>query len=170
MKRLGALLLLAAGAATAHATVPGNWVRGPSAPAAVTASGGGLHPNMPVCRGRLDNGMHPGKLWAGSCNIGWGGVTKYVKDYELLVGRYTWVTATVDGKPANAVDGGSAGDAAGHVRLGVCEVFNGGDASWHPGKFYAGKCNYAWGGSDGDHLGKEIAVVPNGNVRILVAM
>jgi hypothetical protein len=149
-------------------TIGGRWVK-PPGNGVVLATAGGKHGSMPVCRARFDNGQHPGKVWDGTCNFGWGGRTIYATDYEVLLDDgYSWVTATVDGLPGNAVDGGDAGDAAGHVRLGVCEVFNGLDASWHPGKFYAGKGNYAFGGSKDNDLGKEIAQVPNGNVQILV--
>lgn len=113
--------------------------------------------------------MHPGKLWAGTCNYGWGGISRYAREYEVLLDRgYHWETATVFGLPSNAIDGGPAGNAAGNVRLGVCEAFDGGDSTWHPGKFYAGKCNYAWGGSEGDSFGDALTALPNGNVRILV--
>jgi hypothetical protein len=149
-------------------TIAGHWVK-PPGNGVVLASPGGEHGSLPVCRASYDNGMHPGKLWDGTCNIGWGGRTIYATDYEVLLDDgYEWVEVGNGGMPANAVDGGDAGDRAGHVRLGVCEVFNGGDSSWHPGKFYAGKGNYAWGGSKTDNLGKEIAQAPNGNVRILV--
>jgi hypothetical protein len=153
---------------TAQATVGGKWVK-PPGNGIVLARPGGKHGSLPVCRGNYDNGQHPGKLWDGTCNIGWGGRTIYATDYEVLVDDgYSWVTARNDGMPWNAVDGGDAGNMAGHARLGVCQVFNGGDGSWHPGKFYANKCNYAWGGSRNDNLGKELAAVPNGNVEILV--
>jgi len=151
-----------------NATVPGNWVPGPWAAAAVTAKPGGKHPSIPVCRGNYDNGQHPGKLWDGSCNIGWGGHTIYLTAYQLLVGNYHWQTATMDGLPANAVDGGDAGDTVGHERMGVCEVFDGSDGSWHPGKFFRNRCYFAWGGSRNNNLGKERRAIPNGNVDILV--
>ena len=148
--------------------IGGHWVK-PPGNSVVLASPGGRHSSMVVCRASYDNGQHPGKLWDGTCNFGWGGVTHYATDYEVLLDDgYEWVEIGNAGMPANAVDGGDAGDRAGHVRLGVCEVFNGGDGSWHPGKFYAGKGNYAWGGSKTDNLGVEIAQAPNGNVFILI--
>jgi Protein of unknown function (DUF3421) len=151
-----------------QALVGGKWVQAPGN-GVVVGSPGGRHSSLIVCRANYDNGQHPGKVWDGTCNFGWGGRTIYGANYEVLVdNHYRWVTASTDGLPPNAVDGGDAGNAAGHVRLGVCEVFNGGDGSWHPGKFYANKCNYAWGGSKTNNLGQELAQSPNGNVHILV--
>jgi hypothetical protein len=162
-----AIALAVATSAMLQALTGGRWVPAPGN--GVVVGTAGTRGSLIVCRANYDGGQHPGKVWDGTCNFGWGGVTHYSSTYEVLVDRnYRWITAASDGIPSNAIDGGDAGNAAGHARLGVCEVFNGGDNSWHPGKFYANKCNYAWGGSKTNQLGKEIAVVPNGNVHILV--
>lgn len=151
-----------------YALEGGVWVKAPGN-GVVIGSAGGSHGSLTVCRANYDNGQHPGKVWDGTCNFGWGGRTIYSADYEVLIDRqYTWIMARNDGMPPNAIDGGDAGNAAGHSRLGVCEVFMGDDGSWHPGKFYANKCNIAWGGSRTNNLGTERAQTPNGNVHILV--
>ncbi|MFZ5584444.1 MAG: DM9 repeat-containing protein [Thermodesulfobacteriota bacterium] len=40
-----------------------------------------------VCRGRHRDGLHIGKLWAGRCQIGWGGQEVALDEFEVLVGR-----------------------------------------------------------------------------------
>jgi hypothetical protein len=155
-------------ATTAQALLAGAWTS-PPANRAVVGFAGGVGP-LRVCRGSFDNGEHPGKLWDGTCNVGWGGTTLYFDNYELLQDQgYVWQDASA-GLPANAVDGGDSGDGGGHTRMGVCQAFDGRDGTWHPGKFFAGNCNYAWGGSRTDGLGVEIAAAPGrGTVFVLVA-
>ena len=47
--------------------------------------------------------------------------------------------------PQNAIDGGSPGNSSGGApNMAVCKANKGGQ--WHPGKFYAGKCNIEWDG------------------------
>lgn len=38
-----------------------------------------------VCRGDFRGGLHPGKVWKGRCNIGWGGQEFPLSTYEVLV-------------------------------------------------------------------------------------
>jgi hypothetical protein len=167
MKKILFAMALVAISTTVQALRPGKWVKAPGNGVVVGTAGG--RGSLIVCRVNYDNGQHVGKVWDGTCNFGWGGRTLYSATYDVLVdNHYRWETASTNGMPPNAVDGGDAGDAAGHTRLGICEVFNGGDNSWHPGKFYANKCNYAWGGSKTNNQGVEIAQDPNGNVNILV--
>jgi hypothetical protein len=180
-------------AKTTEALVAGQWVNSPGN-GVMTGNGGGRGP-LPVCRANYDGGQQPGKVWAGYCNFGWGGVSHYAAltdntctgssaCVKVLLAQsasgnaFRWQNAGyIDGygnwntnMPSNAVDGGDAGNAAGHVRLGVCQVHNYSDGTWHPGKYYANKCNYAWGGSPPNPGGQEIAATPNayGDVQILV--
>jgi len=37
-----------------------------------------------ICRVSYQNGVHPGKLWKGNCNIGWGGKEIPFDKYEVL--------------------------------------------------------------------------------------
>jgi hypothetical protein len=38
-----------------------------------------------ICRALYDGGYHPGKLYDGACNIGWGGSEIRVNRYQVLV-------------------------------------------------------------------------------------
>lgn len=48
---------------------------------------GGSEPGrlLPVCRASYQQGMHPGKVVAGNCNIGWGGKEIVLPNYEVMV-------------------------------------------------------------------------------------
>jgi hypothetical protein len=159
-----AMALVVAASASLQALTDDRWV----APGhgVVVATKGLFGSVIVVCRANYEGGQHPGAVWNGDCNFGWGGVTHYSSTYEVLVDEnYRWVTATAEGMPANAIDGGDAGNAVGHARPGVCEAFDQRDSSWHPGKFYANKCYYVnvW-----DLGGNEIAMDAIGKVHILV--
>ncbi len=167
-----------------NAFVAGRWV-GMPANGIVTGGSGGLGP-LPVCRADFNHGQHPGKLWQGQCNFEWGFEDKLQSNFQVLLDDgYHWVNPFVapgagifvSGSvqvPNNAVDGGDAGDAANHVRLVVCQAYVSQDRTWHPGKFYAGKCNIAWGGAPsagGGNVSRDRKVrTPDvyGNVLILV--
>ncbi|MEK8022028.1 MAG: DM9 repeat-containing protein [Candidatus Parabeggiatoa sp.] len=49
-----------------------------------TSEGYGGYPLM-VCHGPYKQGVHPGKLWKGNCNIGWGGKEITLTNYQILV-------------------------------------------------------------------------------------
>ena len=108
-----------------------------------------------ICRGATDDGIHPGKLVGGKCNIGWGGKEVSLDRYELLV------NARPDGAGAyvqrwSAPGAGVVGYAGGRLANGgaairICRAsYNGGV---HPGKEWQGKCHIGWGG-------KEVPVAP----------
>lgn len=170
-----------------QAFVGGSWVRLP-ANGVVTGKSGGLGP-LAVCRASFDGGQHPGKLWQGDCNFEWGFQDHFESNFEVLLDNgYSWINPgrfvinnfgqqvwTVDGLPSNAVDGGDAGNAASHTRLGICQAYVAADNTWHPGKFYANSCNIAWGGSrtggqGGERQRRQRKVGPDalGNVLVLV--
>lgn len=94
-----------------------------------------------VCRGRYANGMHPGKLIAGKCNIGWGGREIELSHYQVLVSKQQlgWVSADHGRIPAGAIVGGYENS----VTLYICQArYQGG---WHSGKVIGDACNIGWG-------------------------
>ncbi len=97
---------------------------------------------LPVCMARHANGLHPGKVVKGNCNIGYGGKELYKKSYRVLVGtkaQVQWKPATFRGK---YISGGYEGKDS---RL-VCRAkYKGGV---HPGKLVNRKCNIGWGGKE----------------------
>lgn len=158
---------------TADALSAGNWVS-PSQANGVVVSDSGL----PVCRAPFDGGWQPGKLYKGYCEFGWGGASHYDNtNYQVLNdNNYHWVEYAWRDRYGRAqvylnekaVDGGYAGWKSDGSQLGVCQA-KGTNGLWHPGKYYAGRCNYAYGGSANDNKGKEIVQEPgtNGTTKVL---
>lgn len=110
---------------------------------------GGYQSNPPatlyVCRAPYRGGAHPGKLYNGACNFGWGG-SEIVEPsrYEVLTSRRTlrWVPASYGAVPPRAIEGGYQHDA----RLYICQArYRGG---MHPGKLYKESCLIGWGGEE----------------------
>lgn len=110
---------------------------------------GGYQPERPhemyVCRGYFRNGVHPGKLQAGSCHIGWGGREILLSHFQVLVPQevhLTWLPASDGAIPANAIPGGH--ELGGPLY--ICQAkYRGG---MHPGKVVGEHCNFAWGGRE----------------------
>ena len=101
------------------------------------------HATLYVCRSFYRGSLHPGKLYAGHCNIGWGGQEIARGEYEVLKSHrpLRWVSHKY-GMPSGAIRGG---EAEGYP-LFVCRAkYNGGV---HPGKLYKGACNIGWGGEE----------------------
>lgn len=97
-----------------------------------------------VCRASYRGGMHPGKLYNGYCNIGWGGNEIVMSHYEVLVSRASlgWVSASYGSIPPGAIEGGYHQSGP----LFVCQAdYNGGV---HPGKVVGQNCNFGWGGRE----------------------
>jgi hypothetical protein len=121
---------------------------------------GGQHANgsfMPVCRANMGDGTHPGKVWGGKCNVGWGGQERVMGDFEVLVGdlhHVAWVGVSGGPLPPNATIGGRHANGS---FMAVCRA-NMGDGM-HPGKVWGGKCNVGWGGQE--------RVMPNFEVLVL---
>lgn len=142
-----------------EAWATGNWSATSNMVAAGAFTTGDATLYLPVCRASYDNGLHPGKFWENQCLFEWGWQKHAASNFQTLVnpGSYRWyhITSQVCGAngcipqvlpiPQNAIDGGPAGTQGGNVTLGVCKVLKGGE--YHPGKFYANKCNIEWGGS-----------------------
>jgi hypothetical protein len=120
------------------------WVRGNGGAIPVNAVIGGQEPgrNLPVCHGSYQNGVHPGKVVAGKCNIGWGGHEIQLTNFEILTNnsaKLRWVNGP---SAAGMVIGGQEPGRS----LPICRgsYQNG----VHPGKVVAGKCNIGWGGKE----------------------
>jgi hypothetical protein len=107
-----------------------------------------------VCRANYHGGVHPGKLFEGRCNIGWGGREISIDHYQVLVSRVplAWVSASFGDIPHHAIEGGYQHDGP----LYICQArLHGGI---HVGKLYGENCNVAWGGRE--------VLVPHYNVLV----
>jgi hypothetical protein len=159
----------------------GRWVKGPG-PAGGIVMGGSFpgKPDLPICRAKQDGGWHPGKVWQGSCWFEWGWADVATPNYEVLLKEpeFRWVNAFCgtygSGKGKlrpNAVFGGDGGNAANHEGLGVCSAYVPEDGIEHPGKFYKGYCNIAWGGGNGvDQRMKRREPGADGHVSLLISV
>jgi len=147
------LLLHAAGAAALIAVaLPAaaqdlRWVPAPGGAVPPSAIIGGQEPGrlLPVCRGAYNNGVHPGKVVAGKCNIGWGGREIELRQFEVLTGNpasVRWQAVAGGAMPAGAFVGGQEPGR----QLVVCRAAY--QTGVHPGKVVAGKCNIGWGGKE----------------------
>jgi hypothetical protein len=61
--------------AKVNGAVPANAVIGGSEPGRT----------LPICHAAYNGGVHPGKVVAGKCNIGYGGKEIVLTSYEVLV-------------------------------------------------------------------------------------
>ena len=97
-----------------------------------------------VCRAQFRGGVHPGKLYASTCNISWGGNEIALRHYEVLVAMspMSWVASNHGGVPHHAFEGGHEN----HHKLYVCQAdyANG----THTGKVVGHGCNFAWSGRE----------------------
>jgi hypothetical protein len=68
-------------------SVPLRWVAAAGGQVPAGAVTGGQEPGrtLYICRANFQGGIHPGKLIAGNCNIGYGGREVEVRNYEVLV-------------------------------------------------------------------------------------
>lgn len=107
-----------------------------------------------ICRANYRGGVHPGKLYHGRCNIGWGGEEISLTQYQVLTSRVSlgWVADSFGGIPTNAIAGGYQHDGP----LYICQArFHGG---LHPGKVVGENCNIGWGGRE--------EIIPHYNVLV----
>lgn len=127
---------------------PPKWVTVKSGRLPRGAYVGGQEPGrkLYVCRAAYKKGVHPGKVVAGKCNIGWGGKERVLKAYQVLVAdakSFRWVVSKQGARlPRGAFIGGKEPGRT----LPVCRASHKG--GWHPGKIVAGKCNIGWGGKE----------------------
>lgn len=108
---------------------------------------GGSQPQSPhtlfVCRGEYQGGIHPGKLVAGRCNIGYGGREIRLSRYEVLIdqGQLGWA-ASNGFIPSNAIP---VGKERRRILYSCQAEYQGG---MHPGKVVGNACNIGWGGRE----------------------
>lgn len=97
-----------------------------------------------ICRAEYRNGLHPGKLYKGRCNIGWGGREVSLTDYQVLTSNVdlNWIADSFGHIPNGAIEGGEADN----TPLFICQArYHGG---MHPGKIWGENCNIGWGGDE----------------------
>lgn len=104
-----------------------------------TTSGGLL-----ICRSRLPDGVHPGKVFQGECHVGWDGQEMIMDPFEVLVrphGAMRWIPGDEDGVGRRCVSGRRGGRnqciCRGHYRDGL-----------HVGKVVNDHCNIGWDGKE----------------------
>lgn len=121
-----------------------QWIRNTgSVPEGALHAGGEPGRALYVCSGRYQGGFHPGKIVAGSCNIGWGGQEVVLHDYYILVGVYKarWVPAGNGSIDPKALAGGRERGQP----LFLCRAPYQGI---QPGKVVGGRCNFGYGGKE----------------------
>jgi hypothetical protein len=105
-----------------------------------SVSGGSENGNdLPVCRALYNGALHPGKLVADKCNIGWGGKEIVLTAFDILVNNgvpLTWVTYS-GSIPQGAVEAGSE-----NGKPLVVGQFTRADGSVHSGKVFGTPGNY----------------------------
>jgi hypothetical protein len=85
-----------------------HWVGASNGAIPAGAVAGGSEPGrtLYICRARYNNGLHPGKVVAQNCNIGWGGKEILVRSYEVMVassgGSQALTSAYQQAKASNA--------------------------------------------------------------------
>ncbi|PJI39569.1 DM9 repeat-containing protein [Ferrovibrio sp.] len=119
---------------------------------------------MMLCRARHQGGLHPGKVWAGKCNIGYGGRELAIADFDILTRSVPQQYATsfpdVWREPAGIdprmsfVAGNEGAQAMRPCRAALQDGI-------HSGKEVAGKCNIGWGGKEITIEKYEVLVLPN---------
>ncbi len=129
---------------------------------------GGIENNntLPVCRCDYNGAMHPGKVVANKCNIGYGGVEKAIASFEVLVNRgiieLHWQKSE-GSLPSQAVQAGTERG----LPLYVGRAFHKGNT--HPGKvFKSGSdnkyiCNLGYGGKEIVNTTFEVLVQSDSN-------
>jgi len=132
-------------------TSPVQWVamqRGMKLPRRAFKGGAEPARNLYICRASYRGGLHPGKVVAGRCNIGWGGREILRDRYEVLVKRsprsgVLWLKGHSRALPRMSK---VAGGYEPGRRLDICRAqYRGG---LHPGKVVDGRCNIGWGGRE----------------------
>ncbi|MEO8676062.1 MAG: DM9 repeat-containing protein [Casimicrobiaceae bacterium] len=132
-------------AASLAAAQSGNvqWVRAGQGHAVPAGFAGGYERGQPlfVCRGPYANGVYPGKIVNGICDISYGNREIALDDYEVLVGSGGQWGAPQPGYAGAFVAGGENG-----APLFLCQSpYEGG---LHPGKVYDNTCHISYGGRE----------------------
>lgn len=127
--------------ATAAGTL--SWVPSTGAvPANAVVGGQESGRGLPVCRAAHRDGVHPGKVVAGRCNIGWGGQEIVLGSFEVLVNDGVNLSWTNGPSAPGMVMGGQASGQA----LPICRASH--EGGLHPGKVWVGLCHIGWGGRE----------------------
>jgi hypothetical protein len=114
-----------------------------------------FHAGLGVCRMRHEGGVHPGKVFAGKCNAGYGHQEVSSAEYDLLVARQDafWHMAPKPGMDLEKalIAGREADDKP--LKLCVARHQTGwwllsNHRGYHPGKYVHGKCNFGFGGQE----------------------
>lgn len=118
---------------TYHGSIPSNAVVG----------GREAGRTLYICQARYMDGVHPGKLVDGRCNITWGGTEIQQKHFRILVSDNLRWRSVRDGRiPSSAIAGGGERGQP----LYVCQArYSGGI---HPGKVFDGSCHIGYNGRD----------------------
>jgi hypothetical protein len=109
-------------------------------PANAVAGGEENGHRLYVCRASYNGGVHPGKVVAGNCNIGFGGDEIVLQQYQVLVTDVSPHSFPEWGAPKDELAGAFVGgrESSGSP-LAVCRAaYNGGI---HPGKVVGDNCN-----------------------------
>jgi hypothetical protein len=138
-----------------------NWALPPISSIASDNPGNG-NPALEVCQIKMTDGTRqPGKLYAGTCRVEYGGGYQSSTSYKLLYndGQYAWTEGRY-GLPSNAVVGDTGGALPGqpNTHVYICEVLLHG--YWHPGKWWKDACAIEY-----DNSGRR--VVANGWLDVL---
>ncbi|CAN0463534.1 unnamed protein product, partial [Discosporangium mesarthrocarpum] len=125
-----------------------RWITAKSGRLPRGAFAGGKEPGrtLYICRTKYKKGLHPGKVVAGRCNIGWGGKERALKSFQVLVANSKSFRFVNSKTGARLPKGTFIGGQEPGRRLAVCRASHRG--GWHPGKLVAGKCNIGWGGKE----------------------
>lgn len=114
-----------------------------------------FHAGLGVCRMRHEGGVHPGKVFAGKCNAGYGHKEISSNEYDLLVARQDafWHMTPKPGMELDKVlvagreaDGKPLKLCVARHRTGWWLFAN--HRGYHPGKYVHGKCNIGFGGQE----------------------
>jgi hypothetical protein len=126
-------------------SAPGaRWVRSSgAAPAGAVGGAAAQGREMFVCRARMPDGVHPGKLWEGSCHIGWGGREKKADSFEVLV-----APRSLHWEPNQVGWADRCLKAAQGPRGWQCVCRAQYKNGVHVGKTVGGDCNIGWGGKE----------------------
>ena len=95
-----------------------------------------------VCRAQYKGAMHPGKVFAGKCNIGYGGKEIAVPRFQMLQSKNPSRLYWTKGINQNAIIAGRENGKP----LYICTTnYKGGR---HPGKVHKGMCHIGYGGKE----------------------
>lgn len=102
-----------------------------------------------VCRASYMNGMHPGKLLAGHCNIEFAGQELVRDEFEILTAdtpSVSWVEAAEGSVPEGAYATGEENGSALFTCRAEVNHLDSLDRGLHAGKLIATNCNIPYGG------------------------